>query len=195
MLQATAGDVETTALYKHDDPPTATAPPTAPPIPSDPPRRGLVRRDSHASLSSTKFKQAIADVKAADLVKRGHHDPFTYTTGKPHESLHISDKIYHFLHNKYVHMFFSALLLVDILIVITSISLELEYLETKLSDYESVVESCQEALHESGDPHKCEDEELGKDRLIEVVEELAIVSLSILSLFLLESLILLAAKP
>ena len=154
----------------------------------------LVRRNSHANLTKSKFKQKVDEIRT---IKRAasvgslhnvynvteehkHHHPWTFTTWAPSHDMHASDKIYHFLHSKYVHVVFSVLLVIDIMIVIISISLELEYLHTKISDYEDVVEHCQSALDEGGDHSLCEGEELGEEKLIEVVEMLAIVSLSIL---------------
>ena len=157
----------------------------------------MLRRNSHADLSKILFSKKVSAAKLAKgkIGLDKHHSPYTFTHGHPHESLDISDKIYHWLHNKYVHMVLSFLLLIDILIVIISISLELVYLESKISDYEEVVDACQAALGSVGNPDECSDEELGKDHYIHIIEELAVLSLSILSLFLLESVILMIAKP
>lgn len=160
----------------------------------EPSRIMLVRRDSHANLTKSKFKNKVEEIKT---IKRSasvgslhtvykvtdehkHHHPWTFTSWAPSRDMHVSDKIYHFLHCKSVHIVFSALLLIDIMIVIISISLELEYLHSKVSDYEDVVDHCQSALEDGGDHALCEGEELGEEKLIEVVETLAIASLSIL---------------
>lgn len=170
----------------------------------------LVRRDSHAIISKKKFQQKVKDVETSNANRRrdyknhryaavakvhDHHHPWTFTFGMPHTDLNTSDKIYHILHNRYVHLCLSSLLLVDIIIIIVSISLEIQYLFSKISDYEAVVSDCQSALNDGENAHRCEAAEVGNESLIEIFEYLANVSLAILSLFLLESIILLVAKP
>jgi hypothetical protein len=77
-----------------------------------------------------------------------HENPWIITEGKIHESSHLADKIYHFLHSRPVHYFMLALLVLDITLVVISIGLEIEYLHSKVKDYEDIVETCQNEITE-----------------------------------------------
>jgi hypothetical protein len=124
-------------------------------------------------------------------------DPWTITDGVVSKQMHWSDAVYHVLHSHKVHVVFSILLVVDILITIASISLEIEYLNSKTDDYADIVHSCQVAISglSSDAEAECYSTEIGKSKYRDAMESLAIVSLTILSVFCLESAILLLSKP
>uniref|UniRef100_A0A7S4L0G9 Voltage-gated hydrogen channel 1 n=1 Tax=Paramoeba aestuarina TaxID=180227 RepID=A0A7S4L0G9_9EUKA len=52
------------------------------------------------------------------------------------------DKVLHVIHHKYTHFFITALLVIDLCVVITSISLEIEYLTSEVTDLEECVHEC-----------------------------------------------------
>lgn len=91
----------------------------------------------------------------------------------------------------------STLLIVDITSVILGISFEIQYLDSEVDDLENVVDTCQDMLlnNTSVDLGECDDDDVGK-KFYDVGERVAFwTSIVVLSLFLLESLVLLAAKP
>ena len=124
-------------------------------------------------------------------------DPWTITDGVVSQQMHWSDAVYHVLHSHRAHVFLSVLLVVDILITITAISLEVEYLNSKNDDYVDIVNSCHEALSGASPDTEaeCYSSDIGQNKYRNAMENLAIVSLAILSLFCLESVVLFLSKP
>jgi hypothetical protein len=91
-----------------------------------------------------------------------------------------------------------VLLGLDVLISIISVILEIEYLKSEISDYEHIVDICQDALStsESSAASYClAHDDVGNASIEGGQEALAVLSLIILFIFLLESTILLASNP
>ena len=106
----------------------------------------------------------------------------------PHLDHHVSptihSKVSHFLHSEKVHHILNILLILDIVLLVTSMQLELHYLDSKLEDFKH---ECMESTcpTSSRDFHHFGNHE------IELAEETcAYISVGILSLFALEHIIL-----
>jgi hypothetical protein len=125
-------------------------------------------------------------------------DPWVITTGPAHSSLRWHEKVYHHMHSHRVHVVLMVLLGLDVLISIISVILEVEYLKSEINDYEHIIDVCQEAVT-SGDASAASyclsHGEVGSRRIEGGQEALAVLSLIILFIFLLESTILLASNP
>mmetsp|Transcript_14490 Transcript_14490/g.21817 ORF Transcript_14490/g.21817 Transcript_14490/m.21817 type:complete len:312 (+) Transcript_14490:59-994(+) len=149
----------------------------------------------------------------------GRLDPWTITRGKTHAAMTVSEKLHHILQSLPAHYIIVVLLVLDILLVAISITLEIEYLHSQVSDCEDVVDTCQEEIaHASNssdythsvyggsmgvlsgdnDPHgssHCHVDHIGLHSLHDAEKKLAYASMSILCVFIVENMLLFASKP
>jgi hypothetical protein len=107
----------------------------------------------------------------------------------------LSDKIIHFLHHKNVHMAVIGLLIIDVLLVVVSIALEIEFLGGQVKECTAVATAALEhAAHEPAEAleliHHCH---TGNHHIHAVESSLAWVSVGILGIFLVEQTMLLCA--
>mmetsp|Transcript_22227 Transcript_22227/g.32338 ORF Transcript_22227/g.32338 Transcript_22227/m.32338 type:complete len:185 (+) Transcript_22227:46-600(+) len=105
--------------------------------------------------------------------------------------LSLSDRVYHVLQSETAHFAILGLLVLDILVVVTLITLHIEYLKTEIDDYEGVVHRCERDSPSAS----CDNRDYGNQNLYSAEKYLLYVSISILSVFIVENLALFLAKP
>ena len=103
--------------------------------------------------------------------------PFTFhlliRSKPPHfHHIHWRGALCRFLHNKYLHLFSAVLLILDMMLLISSMHIEVYHLESEIDDFEIACEAHAHSLHGYGD-----------DNLLEVEEHLKWASVSILCFF------------
>ena len=103
----------------------------------------------------------------------------------------LSDKVWVALHSEEAHYFVLALLTLDILVVVALITLHIEYLKSEIDDYQDVVHQCKQDSPNAS----CSNEDYGNRALYRAESALYIVSFVILSIFLIDNVLQLLAKP
>lgn len=109
----------------------------------------------------------------------------------------LSDKIWDFFHHRLVIIAMSTLLIADIVCVILGISFEVEYLSSEVDDYEDLVESCREEIliPTAAGVAACDPDEVGTEFYDRAERIVFWTSITILSIFIVEGLMLFIAKP
>eukprot|EP00121_Abeoforma_whisleri_P007042 Awhi_evm1s6417 len=99
------------------------------------------------------------------------------------------DKLLHVLHHKYLHYTLIFILIVDVMIVITGIALEIQYLESEVQGFEHLLEEC---IHDPANPPH-EPFHAGNSTFHDVEIILGYISIGILFIFLIENVLLMIA--
>jgi hypothetical protein len=122
-------------------------------------------------------------------------DSWRLTSGEISPSMDTGDKIYHILHSRIVHNCLMILLVIDVSIVITSIILEIEVLTKDVEEYKHIIDICQSEIISTPTTSKCNEDSIYHHLYEQVQKGLFACSISILCIFIMESLCLLFAKP